>query len=145
MIAHVWLGIACFPVVLLHSGFRLGGPLACLLLLLFVGVIASGVWGLLMQQWLPQKILAEFPGETVASQVDFTGDFHAREAARLVHGLTDEATGDPEPVVVGRPAEELCRFLDLSLVPYLREGRRSGSPLAGRAEVGAGSPGCEGS
>jgi hypothetical protein len=134
---HVWLGIACLPVVLVHAGFAFGGPLTTATLALFLGVTASGVWGLLMQQWLPQKLLAEFPGETVASQIDFLGEHHAAEATRLVDALVtvpaeSAATGPP---VAGAPARELVAFRDDVLLPYLRSGERSRSPLASRTEA----------
>jgi hypothetical protein len=152
---HVWLGLVCLPVLLVHAGFGFGGPLTTVTLALFLAVTASGVWGLVMQQWLPQKILADVPAETVSSQVDFTGDCHAEEALRLVAALT-EADGDfgpapaagaapaatltragarAEPVVTGRTAADLRGFADRALLPYLRAGRRSRSPLASRAEV----------
>src|SRR5262249_16054610 len=52
---HIWLGIACLPVILVHTGFGFGGPLTTVTLLLFLAVIASGLWGLILQQWLPRK------------------------------------------------------------------------------------------
>jgi hypothetical protein len=149
---HVWLGLICLPVVLAHTGLGFGGPLTAVTLTLFLAVTASGVWGLIMQQWLPQKILADVPGETVSSQVDFTGGYHAEEALRLVAGLVelgDEGFGPAaaaagaltragaraEPVVTGQTAADLRTFAARILLPYLRGGARSRSSLASRAEV----------
>lgn len=131
---HVWLGLVCLPVVLVHTGFGFGGPLTTATLVLFLVVTASGIWGLVMQQWLPQKMLAEVPRETVASQIDFVAEYHAAEAVRVVDGLV---TVPPEaeyaePVVVGAPADELVAFRDRVLLPYLRG---ADSPLASRAEA----------
>lgn len=133
---HVWLGLACLPVVLVHAGFRTGGPLTAATLVLFLAVTASGVWGLVMQQWLPQKMLAEVPRETVASQIGFVAEYHAAEAVRVVDSLVTvpPEAESAEPVVAGGPAAELVRFRDRLLVPYLREGGRGRSPLASRAE-----------
>jgi hypothetical protein len=136
---HIWLGLVCLPIVLVHAGFAFGGPLTTATLALFLGVTASGVWGLLMQQWLPQKLLAEVSGETVASQIDFLGDYHAAEATRLIDALVtvppESATTDPP--VMGPPARELVAFRDDLLLPYLRLGgrSRSPSPLASRTEA----------
>jgi hypothetical protein len=134
---HVWLGLACLPVVLVHSGFGLGGPLPAATLVLFLLVTASGVWGLVMQQWLPQKIQAEVPRETVASQIDFVAAHHAAEAVRVVDALVTvpPEAESAEPVVAGPPAAELVAFRDGLLLPYLTGGRPTGSPLALRAEA----------
>jgi hypothetical protein len=167
---HIWVGLVGLPVVLVHAAFGFGGLLPATTMVLFLVVTFSGIWGLCLQQWLPTKILAEIPGETVASQVDNAMRFHAEvdtrarsgEAFRLVEDLLtvppeyDElisggaaaavvggradgptlgTVARSEPVVVGQPAAELREFRDTLLLPYLRLGRRSGSPLAARAEA----------
>src|SRR5262249_46816132 len=48
MRAHIWMGLLCLPIVLYHSGFRLGGWLSTVLLVLLVLVIASGIYGLIL-------------------------------------------------------------------------------------------------
>jgi hypothetical protein len=156
---HVWLGLACLPVILVHAGLGFGGPLPAVTLILFLLVTASGIWGLVMQQWLPEKLLDEAPAETIASQTGFVGEYHADEAARLIESLTnlppeiDELVGANangsargavgvavvvgvrgQPVVTGQPAAELAAFRTDVLVPYLR-GERPRSPLATRAEA----------
>lgn len=67
---HVVLGVAVLPVILVHGAYGLGGPVPAATMLLFLATIASGVWGLVVQQWLPQTLVDEVPDETVASQVD---------------------------------------------------------------------------
>ena len=118
---HVWLGLASLPLALLHSGLGFGGPLPAVTLALFLAVFASGVWGLMMQQWLPQKVLGELPGETIASQIPMLARSSAEEAERLL-GTLDGPAG------VGR-------FADAELLPYLRSGKRSNSKLAARSEA----------
>lgn len=125
---HVWLGLVCLPVVLVHAGFGSGGPLTTATLALFLIVTASGVWGLVMQQWLPQKLIDDVPDETIGSQIDFVGDYHADEATRLVDGLVSDS-----PVADG--AADLLAFRDDLLVPYLRGECRPRSPLASPAEA----------
>lgn len=147
---HVLLGLLCLPVVLVHTGFGVGGLVPGITAGLFLVTIASGVWGLVLQQWLPQKILADVPAETVASQVNFVGDHHAQEASRLVAALIEgelapagvgRSAGVPGvrvaakgvPLVVGQPAIDLRAFEAKLLLPYLRGGGGR-SPLASRAE-----------
>ena len=74
-------------VILIHAGFGFGGPLTTVTLILFLLVTLSGIWGLIMQQWLPQKMLQEIPGETVATQINRLGNYHADEASRLISAL----------------------------------------------------------
>lgn len=121
---HVWVGFASLPVVLLHAGFGFGGPLPVATMTLFLVVYASGLWGLILQQWLPRKMLADIPAETVASEVGLLGDGFVSEA----DALTQAAVAD------GADAAELAAFRDTLLVPYLRHGRRA-SPLGARAEA----------
>jgi hypothetical protein len=129
---HIWLGLACLPIIIIHAGFGFGGLLTTVTLSLFLAVIASGVWGLIMQQWLPQKLLEDIPGETVASQINRMGDYHADEADRLITALV---TVPPEaesatPLISGPLAAELVAFRDDVLLPYLQDGDRSRSPLS---------------
>jgi hypothetical protein len=143
---HVWLGLVCLPVILIHAGFGFGGPLTTITLVLFLLVTASGIWGLVMQQWLPQKMLAEIPGETVASQTDEAMKWHAAEADRLMRQLVEvppefderistAARAGLGPVVTGAPAAVLRSFTERVLIPYLEGEASRRSPLASRAET----------
>lgn len=77
--AHVALGLICFPIIMIHAGYGFGGPVSRATLILFILTIASGVWGLVLQQWLPRKLLDEVPEEAVASQIDVvTGSYIGR-------------------------------------------------------------------
>jgi hypothetical protein len=160
---HIWLGLIVLPIVILHSGFAFGGPLSAWTLALFLAVIASGVYGLILQQWLPQKIQHDVPYETIASEIDRAILPHVRESQRIVDALIDlpaeldelltggaaarvaagrslpgsiTAVARPtglQPLVVGPARDTLTAFQDDLLRPYLETGRRSGSPLASRA------------
>ena len=90
-----------------------------------------------MQQWIPQKMLEAIPGETVASQIDRLGDYHADEAQRLVSALVTvpPEAESAEPVVSGPLANELVAFRDEVLLPYLHAGDRSRSPLASPSDA----------
>jgi hypothetical protein len=144
---HIWFGIISLPIVVIHSGFRFGAPLPTFTLLLFLAVIASGLWGHIMQQWLPWRILVDVPNETIASQVDFAGEQHAEEAARLIAELIGPAGDAEEPafadqsciatqtLVTGQTVVDLRQFAETLLLPYLRHGQSSRSPLAARAET----------
>jgi hypothetical protein len=130
MRAHIWLGLLSLPLLVLHSGFTLGGSvwsLSSVLMILFLVVIASGVWGLAMQQTLPKRMLRDVTAETIYSQIGrLRGQFRA-EAERLVLATC----GPPE----GREAEADGRGLEAagSPAPHLVIGRvRSAGQVQGK-------------
>ena len=70
MKGHLWLGLLSYALILFHSGFQLGGPLTLSLMTLFTVVLASGVYGVVLQQYVPRIMLARLPLETVYEQID---------------------------------------------------------------------------
>lgn len=82
---HIWLGLLSVPLVVLHSAlFTRGSGLAVALLVVFLLVIASGIWGLGMQQWLPRKLFHDIPDETIAALIPDLTDQLYRESELLV-------------------------------------------------------------
>jgi hypothetical protein len=69
MRAHIWLTLLTIPLVILHSGFRLGGPMTILLLVLYVIVMASGIYGLILQHQIPRLMQERVPVETIYEQI----------------------------------------------------------------------------
>jgi hypothetical protein len=99
MRAHIWLGLLSVPLLWLHSGFRWGGTLSTVLMALFLIVIASGIWGLVVQQFLPSQMLNELPAETIYSQIPYISAQLTAEARRLVVatcGPAPNGQADPE-------------------------------------------------
>src|SRR5262249_2714443 len=92
--AHIWLGLLTVPLVLLHSGFHWGGTLSTSLATLFILVIASGVFGLAMQQWLPRLMLSDLPAETIASQTEHVARTLYQDAEQLVAAISGERPPD---------------------------------------------------
>ena len=99
MAAHIWLGLLTVPLLVYHSGFRWGGSLSTLLMMLFLMVIASGVWGLVLQQILPTRMLDQVPAETIHSQIDRMVRFMVEDARRLVRATCGPSPGE-EPDAV---------------------------------------------
>lgn len=160
---HVVLGIAVLPIILVHAAYGFGGLVPAATMVLFLLTIASGVWGLVLQQWLPQTLIDDAPDETVASQVNRVGASYVGRATpagrdrtgevyRILEALTLEGAepgevlpvpgggaavaARPEALVRGAPADQLAAFCEDVLVPYLERGRSSGSPLASEYEAG---------
>jgi len=69
MRAHIWLTLLTIPLVLLHSGFRLGGPMTIFLLVLYVIVMVSGIYGLILQHRIPRIMQDRVPTETIFEQI----------------------------------------------------------------------------
>ena len=69
MRAHIWLTLLTIPLVILHSGFRLGGPMTILLLWLYAIVMVSGIYGLILQHRIPRLMQERLPAETIFEQI----------------------------------------------------------------------------
>jgi hypothetical protein len=67
--AHIWLTLLTIPLVILHSGFRFGGPMTTFLLILYAIVMVSGIYGLALQHQLPRIMKERLPAETVYEQI----------------------------------------------------------------------------
>jgi hypothetical protein len=110
--AHVWLGLLAVPLVLMHARLLfIGGLLNQALVVLFLLVIASGVWGLVLQQFLPRALLEQVPAETIYDQIDHVSRLQCREVERLVRGLCEAEpsaahAGHAAAADDGAPADE---------------------------------------
>jgi hypothetical protein len=159
LVAHIWLGLLTVPLLVYHSGFQFGGLLSTVLAVLFLIVIASGIYGLILQQYLPSRMLHEVPAETIASQVDVVMNSFADEAAARIDALCGTPgvmpAGGTRTVGVMRSAgavqgkvletlapieaipgaEPLRTFFVEEVSPYLRRGPASGSTLRFQAEA----------
>jgi len=69
MRAHIWLTLLTIPLVLFHSGFRLGSPMTTLLMVLYAIVMVSGIYGLVLQHQMPHIMKERLPAETVFEQI----------------------------------------------------------------------------
>ncbi len=114
--AHLWLTILTVPLVFLHSGFRLGGPHTTGLVALYAVVMASGVFGVVLQHFLPSLMKNSLQREVVFEQIPFLRAELLEEASRLradvAEALALGVDGDGSPRI-------LARFLDEECLPYL--------------------------
>ena len=97
--AHIWLGILAVPLVLMHARLLfIGGLLNWALMTLFFLVIASGVWGLVLQQYLPQAMLEHVPAETIYEQIGHVSRQQCRDVEKLVDAMCED---DPAGTTAG--------------------------------------------
>lgn len=81
---HLWLGLLSYPLIFFHAGFRLGGALTLTLLVLFTIVVVSGIFGLVVQQFVPKLMTVQVQVETMYEQISAYVGRLREEAARIV-------------------------------------------------------------
>lgn len=146
MRAHLWLGLLSFLLVLLHSAFTLGGTLTTILMVLFIGVTLSGIYGALLQHFLPRILTVQAPMETIYDEIGVIRDQLWDESKTMLEDLLrqGELTGNSsKPIsIVESPTAQvrvtevdeqsiaaLRSFFEIEMEPYLRS-TRSKSVLA---------------
>lgn len=85
--AHLWFGLAAWPIAVLHSGFHLGGMLPATFMILFTLTIVSGIYGWVMQNVIPKLLLKQVAAETIYSQIDVVSKRNVADAYSLLAGV----------------------------------------------------------
>lgn len=142
MRGHLWLGLLSLPMILFHGGFRFGGPLTAVLMVLLILVVVSGLFGAALQHYLPKVMTSEVPFETIFEQIDHVRAELLAEADELI-----ERASAPLKLVAAAPSGDLAATADSILSaeeslaplrnfyaremrPYLEDHRRRNQPLA---------------
>ena len=99
MHGHLWLGLLSLPLILFHGGFRFGGALTQVLMWLLILTVASGVFGALLQNWIPGKITSDVPLETIYDEISHVRSLLREEADRATESVCgrlgiEKNTGD---------------------------------------------------
>lgn len=94
---HVWLGLFAVLLVALHSAFHRGGAMTTALWILLGLVTLSGLFGVLLQQFIPRLLLHAVPGETLAQQLDR----QFINLRKLAEQVVAEAAGTIDPTETG--------------------------------------------
>ena len=87
MKGHLWLGLLSLPLILFHAGFHFGGTLTQVLMWLLIITVASGVYGAVLQHYLPKRMTADAPLETIYDEIGNVRRLLAAEADRSVESL----------------------------------------------------------
>jgi hypothetical protein len=127
MRAHIWLTLLTIPLVLLHSGFRLGGPMTTLLIVLYVIVMVSGIYGLALQHQMPAIMMERLPAESVYEQIP-----HIREqliaAAKKMRESFKPAP--PKESDAGAPAASAEKIVTVGSTPMASTAGELSTPAA---------------
>lgn len=107
MRGHLWLGLLSLPMILFHGGFRFGGPLTTVLMVLVILVVASGLFGAALQHYLPKVMTSEVPFETIFEQIDHVRAQILAEADELI-----ARASAPLKLVAAAPSGDLAATAD---------------------------------
>ena len=95
MRGHLWLGLLSFPLILFHAAFSFGaGTLTRTLMVLFTIVVLSGIFGAILQHFLPRLMTERVSLETIYEQIDSVRGQLLEEAEKLVADLRSALEGD---------------------------------------------------
>ncbi|MCO5164983.1 MAG: hypothetical protein M9894_01260 [Planctomycetes bacterium] len=111
---HIWLGLLAYVLVFLHAGFRLGGALTIVLMVLFTVVVISGIYGLVVQHVVPRLMTAQLPHETLHEQAPVYAARLRDEAARAATEVCGPLRPEPEaaPAAGAGPARRAARVVE---------------------------------
>ncbi|HMJ88206.1 MAG TPA: hypothetical protein VK530_00235 [Candidatus Acidoferrum sp.] len=154
---HLWLTLLTVPLILLHCGFSLGSPMTAMLVVVYAVVMISGVYGLVLQHFLPRLMKERVPLETIFEQIphvrkqleDLAIDLRKSLEPALVPTIAavESLTAAGSTVTITEPAtsivveaapdssiEVMKRFLDEAGFPYL-SAKRGDKLLLGNQRV----------
>lgn len=134
MRGHIWLGTLSLPLIFFHSGWRFGGLVETVLMMVVFAVWLSGVFGLIMQQYLPKSLMTRVNAEAMYQQVG--------EVCRQLRLSADEdmrkKCGDLfDPKAANAELTHLKQFYVLHVRPFLQEEYNKSSRLSNVSEADA--------
>jgi hypothetical protein len=144
MRGHLWLGLLSLPLMLFHGGFRFGGVMTSVLMILLIIVVTSGVFGAVLQHYMPPAMTSDIPLETIFDQIDRVRGQLLQEADEFVEGVTASggalATAavsraaaiatEELPAVSAADIAPLRKFYDREMRPFLEKPNAGGYALA---------------
>jgi hypothetical protein len=87
MRGHLWLGLLSLPLILFHGGFQFGGTLTRVLMWLLIVTVASGVFGAVLQNYVPRTMTNDVPLETIYDEIGNVRKALREEADRIVEAV----------------------------------------------------------
>ena len=87
MRGHLWLGLLALPMILFHGGFHFGGTLTRLLMWLLIITVASGIFGAILQHYIPRVMTSDVPLETIYDEIGHVRSLLLEEADRAIEAV----------------------------------------------------------
>ena len=147
MRGHLWLGTLSLPIIFFHAGFRFGGLLTTVLMVLLIIVVVSGIFGAVLQHYMPPLMTTRIPMETIFEQIDRVRAQLIAEADEMVETVCGPLTPKPAESVASKQTRAatatavatattpLCNFYSREMRPFLQNERIQNSALASRAKA----------
>jgi hypothetical protein len=147
MRGHLWLGTLSLPIIFFHAGFRFGGLLTTVLMVLLMIVVFSGIFGAVLQHFMPPLMTTGIPMETIFEQIDRVRAQLIAEADEMVETVCGPRTPKPAEAAASKQTREatattvatatipLCNFYSREMRPFLQNERIQNSALASRAKA----------
>ena len=148
MRGHLWLGLISYPIIFFHSGFSFGkGTLTWWMMFIFTIVILSGIFGAILQHYLPKVMTKQVPYETIYAEIPVIRGQLLDEADVKVAEVTGiqmsssavtsaaEESGGVIVTLVQMEEDvrnELTRFYNQELRPFLEKAGGKGCEIADR-------------
>lgn len=131
--AHIWLTLLTIPLILLHSGFKLGGPMTTLLMALYAIVMVSGIYGLILQHRMPTLMKERLPAEIVYEQIPNIRAQLCAAAERLQKSYRREPIGSARngPPPAAATALSTASIPDVSVHAVLKTPSAAEKPTGG--------------
>lgn len=136
--AHLWLTLLTIPLVILHSGFRWGGPMTTLLIVLYLVVMVSGIYGLALQHQMPHIMMERLPAETVYEQIPHIRAQLYAAAEKMRNSFKPAPAALPAKPDAGAPAPSATKEVTAGTVPMASTAAEVSTPTA-RAKTVVGS------
>jgi hypothetical protein len=129
MRGHLWLGALSLPIILFHGGFHFGGTLTRVLMWLLIFTVFSGLFGAVLQHYIPRVMTADVPLETIYDEIGTVRNLLLEEADRAMEGLCGAIGG-------GKPSlEEVQRAGGFTAMRPMAAAARGGTAVAPAAEI----------
>ena len=147
MRGHLWLGLLSLPLILFHGGFRFGGPLTSVLMVLLIVVVLSGVFGAALQHYMPRVMTTRIPMETIFEQIDRVRAQLLSEADQMVEAACGPlnsqdaspasrlSTGVATATIATTDTLPLGTFYSRDLRPFLQQARGQNPALSNRVKA----------
>ncbi len=130
--AHIWLTLLTVPLILLHSGFALGGAMTTLLMALYAVVMLSGIYGLIVQHQIPRLMKEQLPAEIVFEQIPHIRAQLCASAEKLRRSYQIEAENSSERSLAAAATELSTAVLpDVSAHAVLKTSSAAEKPMGG--------------
>src|SRR5438477_703044 len=130
--AHIWLTLLTIPLVMLHSGFRLGGPMTTLIIVLYVIVMVSGIYGLVLQHYMPAVMMERLPAESVYEQIPHIRAQLVAAATKMRDSFKPAPPTKPD---AGAPAPSPDKAVTVGSAPMASTAADLSTPTAGAKSV----------